>query len=79
MSDLVGSPKDMFSHIAAHLIKNIDYPNNIVPGLEVFKNFSCSTQLRLKFILLINDKMPTLFNLVAFTIYKQDKFQAFEF
>ena len=28
-------------------------------GPEVIKRFSCSTQLRLKFILLINVKMPT--------------------
>ena len=31
--------------------------------LEVVKLFSCSAQLRLKFILLINVKMPTIFNI----------------
>ena len=34
-----------------------------VPGSEVIKIFSCSTQLRLKFILLINIKMPTIVSL----------------
>ena len=31
-----------------------------IPGLEVIKLFSCSTQLSMKFILLINVKMPTI-------------------
>ena len=37
------------------------------PGPEGIKLFSCSTQLRLKFILLINVKMPTIvgiFNII---------------
>ena len=33
---------------------------------EVIKLFSCSTQLRLKFILLINVKMPTVLGLLKF-------------
>ena len=33
--------------------------------LEVMKHFSCSTQLRLKFILLINVKMPTIVAIVG--------------
>ena len=37
------------------------------PGPEVIKK-SCSTQLSMKFFLLINDKMPTIFN-----IYEQEK------
>ena len=36
------------------------------PGLEVIKLFSCSTQLRLKFILLINVKMPTIVGISTF-------------
>ena len=39
------------------------------------KRFSCSAQLRLKFILLINVKMPTIV-CWHFNIYKQDKLQA---
>ena len=31
-----------------------------IPGPEVIILFSCSTQLSLKFILLINVKMPTI-------------------
>ena len=45
-------------------------------GPEVIKKFFCSTQLRLKFILLINIKMPTI---VDFNIYEQDKLLVFEF
>ena len=30
------------------------------PGPEVIKLFSCSTQLSVKFVLLINVKMPTM-------------------
>ena len=33
---------------------------------KVIKLFSCSTQLRLKFNLLINVKMPTTFGMLAF-------------
>ena len=35
-------------------------------GLKVIKLFSCSTQLRLKFILLINVKMPTIVGILTF-------------
>ena len=35
-------------------------------GPEVIKLFSCSTQLRLKFILLINVKMPTIVGILTF-------------
>ena len=45
----------------------------LTPGPEVIKLFSCSAQLRLKFILLINVKMPTItfmsrinYNLLSF-------------
>ena len=36
------------------------------PGLEVIKLFSSSVQLRLKFILLINVKMPTIVGILTF-------------
>ena len=51
----------------------------IIPGPEVIKLFSCSTQLRLKFILLINVKMQTIVGILTFIgsindwLYKQDK------
>ena len=35
-------------------------------GAEVIKLFSCSAQLRLKFILLINVKMPTIVGILTF-------------
>ena len=35
-------------------------------GLEVIKLCSCSTPLRMKFILLINVKMPTIFDILTF-------------
>ena len=35
-------------------------------GSEVIKLFSCSTQLRSKFILLINVKMPTIVGILTF-------------
>ena len=39
---------------------------NLQPGPEVIKLFSCSAQLRLKFILLINVKMPTIVGILTF-------------
>ena len=35
-------------------------------GPEVIKLFSCSTQLSIKFFLLINVKMPTIVGILAF-------------
>ena len=35
-------------------------------GLEVIKLFSCSTQLNMEFILLINVKMPTIVGILTF-------------
>ena len=40
--------------------------SRIQPGPEVIKLFSCSAQLRLKFILLINVKMPTIVGILTF-------------
>ena len=39
---------------------------NCLPGPEVIKLFSCSTQLSMKFILLINVKMPTIVGILTF-------------
>ena len=36
------------------------------PGAKVIKLFSCSTQLSMKFILLINVKMPTIVGILTF-------------
>ena len=37
------------------------------PDPEVIKHFSYSTQQSMKFILLINDKMPTIVGILTFT------------
>ena len=39
-------------------------------GPEVIKLFSCSTQLSMKFFLLINVKMPTIVGILTFMIWK---------
>ena len=36
------------------------------PGPEVLKLFSCSTQLSMKFIMLISVKMPTIVGILTF-------------
>ena len=43
----------------------------IRPGVKVIKLLSCSTQLSMKFILLINVKMPTIVEIL--TLMKKDK------
>ena len=44
------------------------------PGPEVIKHFSYSTQLSMKFFLLINVKMPIIANNCwHFNIYEQEK------
>ena len=45
---------------------------------EVIKLFSCSTQLRLKFILLINVKMPTIVGILTFMSRINYQFLRFE-
>ena len=42
------------------------FPRGFRPGPEVIQLFSCSTQLSLKFILLINVKMPTIVGILTF-------------
>ena len=39
---------------------------SVTTGAEVIKLFSCSAQLSLKFILLINVKMPTIVGILTF-------------
>ena len=49
-----------------------------VPGPEVIKLFSCSAQLRLKFILFINVKMPLIVGILTFTRRTNFQFLRFE-
>ena len=63
-----------------HNISTLDHQSNILhpnalyyhnyiavqSGPEVIKLFSCSTQLSMKFSLLINMKMPTIFGIFIF-------------
>ena len=49
-----------------------------IPGPEVIKLFSCSTQLSLKFILLINVKMPTIVGILTFISRINYQFLRFE-
>ena len=43
-----------------------------LPGPEVIKLFSCSTQLSMKFFLLINVKMPTIVGILTFVNRKNN-------
>ena len=54
---------------------------NMKPGPEVIRLFSCSPQLSTKFILLINVKMPTIVDIVTFTsmIYTSERLKARNF
>ena len=53
-------------------------PLCVRPGPEVIKFFSCSTQLRIKFILLINVKMPTIVGILTFISRINYQFLSFE-
>ena len=44
----------------------IEFKLSTIPGPEVIKLFSCSTQLSMKFIMLINVKMPTIVGILTF-------------
>ena len=46
--------------------KNKTLPRRTNSGPEVIKLFSCSTQLSMKFFLLINVKMPTIVGILTF-------------
>ena len=43
-----------------------DLISHEIPGYEVLKPFPCIAQLRTKFILLINVKMPTIVGILTF-------------
>ena len=64
--DIVRNLENMFLCLMAHT------------GPEVIKLFSCSAQLRLKFILLINVKMPTIVGILTFMSRINYKFLSFE-
>ena len=49
------------------LVRNIVW----IPGHEVIKLFSCSTQLNMQFFLPINVKMPTIVDIVTFMSRKK--------
>ena len=44
----------------------MDYKSVLRSGLEVIKLISCSTQLSMKFFLLINVKMPIIVGILTF-------------
>ena len=46
--------------------KHGEFKTVMIPDPEVIKPFSCSTQLRLKFIEVINVKMPTIVGILTF-------------
>ena len=48
-------------------------------GPEVIKLFSCSTQLSMKFFLLINVKMPTIVAILTFKSGRNSRLQKAEF
>ena len=57
------------SHVAAQILYTNEFYHLVgynEPGPEVIKLFSCSTQLSMKFILLINVKMPTNVGILTF-------------
>ena len=50
--------------------------NYIVSGPEVLKPFSCSTQLSMKFVLLMNFKLLTIANSFLLNIAEHENFSA---
>ena len=53
-------------HASSPFEKHFVEINDSRPGPEVIKLFSCSTQLSMRFILLINVKMPTSVGILTF-------------
>ena len=49
------------------------------PGSESIKHFSCSTQLRMKFIMLINVKMPTIVGILTFMSIISTTFESLKY
>ena len=63
--------KNMEGVVTELCVIHVKYGNqilrrNFTPGPEVIKLFSCSAPLSLKFILLINVKMPTIVGILTF-------------
>ena len=54
------------------------YPPGYVPCPAVIKLFSCSTQLSMKFIMLINVKMPTTVGILTFISMINTKSESLE-
>ena len=52
--------------------------NSMNPGSEVKKLFSCSTQLSMQFILIINVKMPTIVGILTFISMINTTFDRFK-
>ena len=65
MSTTLGVFENFHFFVYMHVIKQ-----EWEPGPEVIKLFSCSTQLRMKFFLLINVKMPTIVGILTFMTRK---------
>ena len=61
---------------ALHTALFLDYPDCIHLGFEVIKLFSCSTQLSMNFVLLINLKILTIANLFLLNIAEHENFSA---
>ena len=62
----------MFWKLKTYLI----YPKYWDPGPEVIKLFSCSTQLSMKIVLLINLKLLIIANSFLLNIAKHENFSA---
>ena len=62
-----GKPKEI-QYFVAEVLHRTSRSNFYLssPGPEVIKPFSCSTQLSMKFFLLINVKMPTIVGILTF-------------
>ena len=77
-----------FSQFALDLNFNESLTNDIVsfeqlgpgkPGPEVIKKISCSTQLGMKFVLLINLKLLTITNSFLLNIAEHENFSAYTY
>ena len=60
---LASTPQPVYNKVCYSTVLDI---TRMTTGPEIIKLFSCSTQLRLKFILLLNVKMPTIVGILSF-------------
>ena len=70
-----------FDRISRHILRcsyDGKHQEIKIPGPEVIKLFSCSTQLSMKFFLLINVKMPTIVGILTFMSGKNSILCLFE-